>query len=72
METPEIITGRRGGLLILYHNFLYKRNRVRRDKCHWECSYNGCNVRMHTSAYDATNVIGEPYPHHIHGYPTEG
>ena len=44
----QFIRGERGGNLLLYRGFVYKKKETKGAKDYYGCNYIGCNVRLHT------------------------
>ena len=64
----EIISGRRGGMLLKFDNNLFKRNKTHNTTIHWECQDDNCNVRVLSKTNDASLLLAAPGQHiHDHG-----
>ena len=67
MQRGEVLTGRRGGMLLSYMQHLYKRNRSTQNIIHWECYDKNCNVRLHTQVQNPDVIVTPPGLNHNHG-----
>ena len=52
----QFIRGERGGNLLLYRGFMYKKKEHKGAKDYYICHHVGCNVRLHTLA-NTLNVV---------------
>ena len=45
------------GFVLSHNNFVYRRNKTRRDWIYWRCTTDGCPTRMKTNIFDRNEDI---------------
>ena len=64
----KIVQGKRGGILLQYDNYLFKRNKQKNNTVYWQCQETNCNVRVQSTANDASLLFAPPAQH---GHPPD-
>ena len=61
------IRGKRGGNLILYNGFIYKKKQTKGVKDYYRCTHYGCNVTLHTqtNTLDVVHYNGNGQQQHL-------
>lgn len=65
MANARYIRGERGGQLLCFNDFIYKRNRRKQGKDYYNCNYPGCLVKLQTF----NNALAVLQNHGVHGHP---
>lgn len=55
--TTRIITGNRGGKVLLHNGFKYQKNRVRRQAIYWRCWRTECRANLQTNVFDLDDEV---------------
>ena len=63
------IRGERGGLLVLYNGFIYKKKKTKSGKDYHQCNDDGCRVTLHTQ--QNTLIVMQNLGVHTHAPPGE-
>lgn len=68
----RLISGRRGGKVLIHQGFKYQNNRIRGDIIYWRCWKEECRAPLKTNLFDLEdqnaniNVLSEPEHTHVH------
>ena len=65
------IRGQRGGNLLLYRGFIYKKKSTKGAKDYYQCNHDGCTVALHTTANSLDVVHYNGNGQHQHLRPEE-
>jgi hypothetical protein len=68
----RLISGSRGGKVLIHQGFKYQNNRIRGDIIYWRCWKEKCRAPLKTNLFDLEdqnaniNVLSEPEHTHVH------
>lgn len=68
----RLISGSRGGKVLIHQGFKYQNNRIRGDIIYWRCWKEECRAPLKTNLFDLEdqnaniNVLSEPEHTHVH------
>ena len=66
MAQAEFIQGERGGNLITFRNFIYKKKQSKGAKDYYQCNHDGCRVTLHTQIHSLNVVHYNGNRQHLH------